>query len=170
MLIVQFVPESPRYLILNGNEDKAKKVLALIAKVNCRPSLSGRLVAQERKEQMIEEKSRISLSDDEHVGPSNLASGNSPIATEADDSKYITQLNEVDNELTVVSSDNESDSVQLLTSVEHTHRLTFSQTYIKYFIKEKAFNYYHWFLLLFKNGWWRTTLLLWYRPASIIPA
>ena len=29
-------------------------------------------------------------------------------------------------------------------------------------IRDKVTNYYHWFLLLFKNGWWKTTLLLWY--------
>ena len=57
---LQLVPESPRYLILNGKEEKAKKVLALIAWVNCKQPLSGRLVTQEEKESLLEERNRLS--------------------------------------------------------------------------------------------------------------
>ena len=52
----------------------------------------------------------------------------------------------------LISSDTESDSELLLD--EHTHRRTQ--------ITNKLINYYHWILILFNNGWWKTTLLLWY--------
>ena len=102
----------------------------------------------------------------EQVVPSVAVSENYPDEIQANDTSCEGQPNKeetVDNELTVIPSDSESDSVLLLQSNKHTHR-QFSQSYIqvKRVIKEKAINYYHWFLLLFKNGWWRTTLLLWY--------
>jgi len=56
VFVVQLIPESPQYLIVNGKEDKARKVLALVAKITCRPPLSGKLVTQEEKEQMLEER------------------------------------------------------------------------------------------------------------------
>ena len=64
-----------------------------------------------------------------------------------------------DNDLTVMSSDNESDHELLIASDECVHRQGWS---LKKIIREKAIGYYHWFQLLFKNGWWKTTLLLWY--------
>ena len=100
----------------------------------------------------------------EHIEPLVTVSENCTNEIEADNTSSIPQPNmeeTVDNELTIISSDNESDSVLLLESNEHTHRHV-SQNHIKHVIKEKAVNYYHWFLLLFKNGWWKTTLILWY--------
>ena len=156
-VFLQFVPESPRYLVLNGKEDKAKKVLALIAKINCRPPLSGKLVTQEEKEQMLKERNQTP-SPNQHVERSVAVSDNE---IEASNTSYEIQPNKEDNELAGISSDNESDSVLLLEANEHTQRQV-SPSHFKSFIKEKAISYYHWFLLLFKNGWWRTTLLLWY--------
>ena len=57
---MQLVPESPRYLVLTGQEEKAKKVLALMAWVNCKEPLSGRPVTQEEKERLMEERKRLS--------------------------------------------------------------------------------------------------------------
>ena len=57
---------------------------------------------------------------------------------------------------------NDTDRELLIASDECTHRRTFGQMHIKQKIKEKAIMYYHWFLILFKNGYWKTTLLLWY--------
>ena len=57
---------------------------------------------------------------------------------------------------------NDSDHELLIASDECTHRLTLSRIHIKQKIKEKAITYYQWFLILFKNGYWKTTLLLWY--------
>ena len=164
MFDLQFVPESPRYLILKNKEDKAKKVLALMAKVNCKQPLSGRLVTQEIKEQMIKDRNQItSVSPDE---PLIVASENHSGEVDTDNTSCITQPNKettIDNELPMMSSDNGSDSEVLLVSTgEQLHRQMHSQGYIKRFIKDEATKYRDWFSILFKNGYWRTTLLLWY--------
>ena len=163
--IMQFAPESPRYLVLNGKEEEAKKILAMIAKTNCRPPLLGRLVTQEEKEEMLDKRNQLSYQNT-LVQPSSVESGSCPNEIEdSNPTSYITQPNKeetVDNNLTVMSSDSESDNVQLLVSDEHVHRQTFSKYHLKRITKQKAVNYYHWFLLLFKNGWWKTTILLWY--------
>ena len=52
LLPVQFVPQSPRFLILHGQADKALSVLNLVARINCKPRLHGRLVTVEEKERM----------------------------------------------------------------------------------------------------------------------
>lgn len=49
---VQFVPQSPRFLILHGEADKALSVLNLVARINCKPRLQGCLVTVEEKERM----------------------------------------------------------------------------------------------------------------------
>jgi len=120
-------------------------VLALIAKINCKPAPSGRLVTAEEKEQLLKESTLpvndvavTAMVDDEEAEAKEYVNGKLP--------------NMDDNELTVVSPDNESDSELLLD--EQTHRRTWITT--------KLVNHYHWILILFKNGWWRTTLLLWY--------
>ena len=120
-------------------------MLALIAKINCKPAPSGRLVTAEEKEQLLKESTLpvndvavTAMVDDEEAEAKEYVNGKLP--------------NMDDNELTVVSPDNESDSELLLD--EQTHRRTWITT--------KLVNHYHWILILFKNGWWRTTLLLWY--------
>ena len=91
-----------------------------------------------------------------------------PGETEAEIKDYGTVPNKeeneqtADNDLVMMSSDNESDQELLIVSDEHTHKQTFTLAYIKRIMKIKACDYYHWFLILFKNGYWRTTLLLWY--------
>ena len=67
------------------------------------------------------------------------------------------------SDVVLMSSDNnESDRELLIASDECTHRQTNFQMRIKQKIKEKAITYYHWSLILFHKGYWRTTLLLWY--------
>ena len=46
------MPQSPRFLILHGQADKALSVLNLVARINCKPRLQGRLVTVEEKERM----------------------------------------------------------------------------------------------------------------------
>ena len=131
----------------------------MIAKINCKQPLSGRLVTQEEKERMLKERNRTFLSN-KSVEPSIISSENHSNELEEANSNYIQQLNKgetIDNEIAIISSDNDSDSVLLLDSNEHTLRPASQNN-----MKQKAIKYYHWFLLLFKNGWWRTTLLLWY--------
>ena len=49
---MQIVPQSPRFLILHGEVDKALSVLNLVARINCKPRLQGCLVTVEEKERM----------------------------------------------------------------------------------------------------------------------
>ena len=169
-LRLQFVPESPRFLLLKGKEEKAKKVLALIARINCKQPLSGRLVTQEEKEKMLEEKrkerssSANGITETASTETENITS----VETEADLKDYGSVQDNKENELTadddlvMMPSDSDSDLELLIVSDEHTNKRTLSLDKIKKIVKEKSTEYYHWFLLLFKNGWWRTTLILWY--------
>ena len=135
----------------------------LVAKMNCTPVSLGRIVTEEEKESLLEERNHSILSSspvkqDESlsIGQENDQSNN--IVT--DSLMQPNKEQKFDNELTLVSSENESDSELLLVSDGHMHKI--SRAPWMYTIKKEAINYYHWFLLLFKNGWWRTTLLLWY--------
>ena len=140
-------------------------MLAWIAKVNCSPPLSGRLVTQEEKEQLLQERNlevssdqRIKLpvatlvnrtNEERPVGKEKRNYGTLPIMEELTN-------NEQDND---VSSVNESEKEMCLISSESIYKQTKSCDEI---IKEKLSNYYQWFLILFKKGYWKTTLLLWY--------
>ena len=117
-------------------------MLALIAKINRKPVPIGRLVTAEEKEQLLKERA-LSLKDVTEMDDEE---------TEAKEAVNGTLPNIDNNDLAIISSDNESDSELLLD--EHTHR--------RKQIINKLVNYYHWILILFKNGWWRTTLLLWF--------
>ena len=77
-----------------------------------------------------------------------------PDDEEAEDKEanYITLPNTENSELAIVSSDNKSNNELLLDKCTHTET----------WIKNQLVKYYFWILILFKNGWWRTTLLLWY--------
>ena len=142
LIISQLVPESPRYLIFKGKEEKAKKVLSLIAKLNHKQLPVGRLVTTEEKERLLKERS---------PSPDEVAESTTGML-EDDETKNAINGTLPNIDLTVISSDNESDSELLLD--EHTYR--------RKQIINKLVSYYHWILILFKNGWWRTTLLLWY--------
>jgi len=152
--IPQIVPESPRYLIYHGKKEKAKKVLSLMARINCKKLPVGRLVTSEEKEQMTKEYSpplddmmesiMLSLGGKNDVGFGTLPS------MEASQK----------SDLSMIASFHESERELLLG--DHTHRRRLSCSYIKDTINERLVSYYHWILILFKNGWWKTTLLLWY--------
>ena len=171
MSILQLVPESPRYLIIHDKEEKAKKVLALIAWVNCKSPISGKLVTQEEKEDLLQRRNEMSSPTHDIIETSMMETENETIEMESEpkeDGVLLNEEEEIDSELVVngdivmMSSDNESDQELLIASDECTHRETLLHLCIKQKIKEKAITYYHWSLILFKNGYWRTTLLLWY--------
>lgn len=142
-------------------------MLTLMAKINCRQPLSGRLVTQEEKERLLQERTKLSSAANEVVETSMMESEDQTGEPEMELKDYGTlpnkeengQIATIDNDLVVMSSDNESDQELLIASDECIHRRTSS---LKRMIKEKAVSCYHWLSLLFKNGWWRTTLLLWY--------
>ena len=159
------IPESPRYLILNGKEEKAKKVLAWIARVNCRPPLSGRLVTQEEKERLLQERNLESSLDQTLKVPVTTlvdSSSEARLVTK-EKSNYGTLPNteeSVNNEqIDDMSSINESEIELSLISEGNAHEQKRS---CKEIIIEKFVTYYQWFLILFKNGYWKTTLILWY--------
>ena len=153
--IVQFAPESPWYLVLNHKEEEAKKILAMIAKTNCRPPLFGEVSYAGGKRRNGGQKNQLS-SQNTLVQPSSAESDSCPNEIEDNNpTSYLTQPSKeetVDNNLTVLSSDSESDNIQLLVSDENVHKQAFSQHCLKHIAKHKAINYYHWFLLLYKNG------------------
>ena len=111
---------------------------------------------------MLKERNQTSSPDNEQVETSIVGSEDCSNAIEADNTSYETEPNKEETELTVISSDNELDSELLLTSDDSTHKHALSWKYSKLFIANKATKYHQWFLILFKNGFWRTTLLLWY--------
>ena len=135
----------------------------LVAKMNCTPVSLGRIVTEEEKESLLEERNHSTLSNSPVKQDESLSIGQKNDQSNNIVTDNLIQPNKeqkFDNELTLVSSENESDSELLLVSDGHMHKI--SRAPWAYIIKKEAINYYHWFLLLFKNGWWRTTLLLWY--------
>ena len=139
-------------------------MLTLMAKINCKQPLSGKLVTQEEKEQLLQERNKVSSAENEVVETSMTEPEDQTGEPEMDygtlpNKEENGQIPTIDNDLVMMSSDNESDQELLIASDECIHKRTSS---LKRIIKEKAVNYYHWFSLLFKNGWWKTTLLLWY--------
>jgi len=136
---------------------EAKKVLALVARINCKPPLSGKLVTQEEKEQMLEE-SNQPFSSIEHAEQSFVGSENYCNEINTDSACNITKPNEEkrnDTELILVSSEISATSNGYVCECNQTLNW-------KYYVKNNATKYCNWFLILFKNGYWRITILLWY--------
>jgi len=139
-------------------------VLSLIAKINRKQLPVGRLVTAEEKERLLKEgspsqdESTTSMLDHKETKAKEATNGTlthmESNETLLDNDKSLPNMD--NNELTIISSDNEPDSELLLN--EHTHR----RTQIMNKVVNGVVNYYHWILILFKNGWWRTTLLLWF--------
>jgi len=140
-------------LIYCGKEEKAKKVLSLIARMNCKHLPVGRLVTSEEKERMTKESPPL---DDvmESIMPSS--EGKNDVGFGTLPSMEASQK----SDLSMIASFHESERELLLG--EHTYRRRLSCSCIKETISDKLVGYYHWTLILFKNGWWKTTLLLWY--------
>ena len=115
----------------------------LVAKMNCAPVSLGRIVTEEEKESLLEERNYSTLSNSPvkqvesfNIGHENDESNN--IVT--DDIIQPNKEERIDNELTMVSSENESDSELLLVSDEHVYRR--SRAPWTYTIKKEAINYY----------------------------
>ena len=168
--LLQLVPESPRYLIIHNKEEKAKKVLALMAWVNCKSPVTGKLVTQEAKEELLQRKNEVSSPVDDIIETSMTETEDEATKMESEPKEDVALLNEKENDsrmvangdVVLMSSHDKSDRELLIASDECTHRRTDFQMHIKQKIKEKAITYYHWSLILFQKGYWRTTLLLWY--------
>ena len=146
-------------------EEKAKKVLATVAKVNCKSISVGRLVTEEEKERLLKERNQNSVPT-EDVVESVAVETEIDSTTETTSNGTLPHARTIETtELTVVSSDNDSDSELLLdedTQKQDTRRRTLSWSHGKKIVTIKLVSYYRWIQILFKNGWWKTTLLLWY--------
>ena len=140
-------------------------MLAWIAKVNCSPPLSGRLITQEEKERLLQD-GNVEISSDQRIklpGATlvNCTNEARPVIREKPNYGTLPNMEELTNseQGNDVSSVNESERELSLVSSENVCKQTLSCNEI---IKKKMANYYHWFLILFKKGYWKTTLLLWY--------
>ena len=135
-------------------------MLAWIAKVNCRLPLSGRLITQEEKEQLLGSSSdqTLKVPVTSLVGCSGEAR---PVIKEASNYGTLPNMEESVNngQLTDRSSKHDSESELSLISDGNMYEQKRS---CKEIIIVKLVMYYQWFLILFKNGYWKTTLLLWY--------
>ncbi|XP_065892907.1 synaptic vesicle 2-related protein-like isoform X2 [Dysidea avara] len=160
LTVLVFMPESPRYLIYKGEEDKAKKVLTLVAKINCSRLIPGRLVTQEVKENILKEQSYIAASSalvessfyEDRRSTQNAVYG----TTLAGDEASPHEDKEFTDDYPIIDKSDKSQTY----SVSDCNKCSWS--YMKKLIVNKLVSYYHWKLILFKNGWWRTTMLLWY--------
>jgi len=164
------MPESPRYLIFKGEEEKAKKVLTLVAKINCSRLIPGRLVTQEVKENILKERSNLKASNgamessftEVRRQPSSAPNyGSTYGALSGQETPPLEEEAFNDGRPAI----DMSDIRKLLKrsrnrSIEDCDKC--SWFYLKKLITYKLVNYYHWILILFNNGWWRTTLLLWF--------
>ena len=140
-------------------------MLAWIAKVNCSSLLSGRLITQEEKERLLQD-GNVEISSDQRIklpGATlvNCTNEARPVIREKPNYGTLPNKEELTNseQGNDVSSVNESERELSLVSSENVCKQTLSCNEI---IKKKMANYYHWFLILFKKGYWKTTLLLWY--------
>lgn len=159
-------------MILKGDEAKAKRVLAFVARVNCMQMLAGRLVTQEEKEEVIRQRTQLPQGKASNAFVESAFCEHRQQRRNSSLSSYgSTVLGEetppLEDEMFTNSNGHAIDvsEVQrlLLASSQHcTDDEECSWLCVRKTIRDKVTNYYHWFLLLFKNGWWRTTLLLWY--------
>ena len=164
------MPESPRYLIYKGEEEKAKKVLTFVAKINCSRLIPGRLVTQEVKENVLKERSYLkasngvmesSFTEVRRQSSSASNSGSSYGALSGEETPPLEDETFNDGRPTIDMSDIRRLLERSRTcSIDDYNKC--SCFYLRKLIINKLVSYYHWILILFKNGWWRTTLLLWY--------
>ena len=140
-------------------------MLAWIARVNCSPPLSGRLVTQEEKERLLQERNLGSLPNQAVKIPvTSLVHQSSearPVITERSNYGTLPKMEESVNieQHTDAPSIDESETDLPLISEENMHEQKLS---CKEIVIKKLVTYWQWFLILFKNGYWKTTLLLWY--------
>ena len=156
-------------MIINGKEAKAKRVLALVARINCVQMMAGRLVTQEVKEEFIRQRSQPVQKDASNTFIESTFSEHKHQRTSSSStSSYGTLLGEetppLEDEVFNNNHSIDMSEVQRLLSQSQccADDEECSWLCVRKRIRDKMTNSYHWFLLLFKNGWWKTTLLLWY--------
>ena len=155
-------------MIINGKEIKAKRVLALVARINCVQMMAGRLVTQEEKEELIRQRNPPIQDDARNTfAESTFSERRHQRTSSGSTSSYGTLLGEetppLEDEVFNNHPIDMSEVRRLLSQSQCcADDEECSWLCVRKRIRVKVINYYHWFLLLFKNGWWKTTLLLWY--------
>jgi MFS family permease len=130
--VIPFMPSSPRHLVIQGKKEQALKNLNIIARFNCKPKLHVRLVTDQEKEELTMK----------HNSSSKLLPlQGSKTEDEGGTKSEGSELKE------------ENDVTQAFTEVEfhESHPLKKKKTEVQ-FLRV---------LDLFKNGMWKTTILLW---------
>ena len=136
-------------------------------------AMTGRLVTQEEKEELIKQRSQLEQGKASNTftettfyehRQQRASSGSST-------SSYGTVLGE---ETPPLEEEVFTNSIGHTIDVSEVQRLLLASSQccvddkecswlcVRKTLRDKATNYFHWLLLLFKNGWWKTTLLLWY--------
>ena len=130
--------------------------------------MAGRLVTQEEKEELIRQRNPPIQDDARNTfAESTFSERRHQRTSSGSTSSYGTLLGEETPPLEDEVFNNHAidmSEVQRLLSQSQccTDDEECSWLCVRKRIRVKVINYYHWFLLLFKNGWWKTTLLLWY--------
>ncbi|XP_065902879.1 synaptic vesicle 2-related protein-like isoform X2 [Dysidea avara] len=178
--VVPFVPESPRYLVCKGRVDKAAAILSRAAKFNNTRLPQGRLVTLEEKEhhlQLLKEQQKKVLLSEATPGSCvtvDTMLEDSATANESDSDiamvtgvryrketpDYVATVDDINTDtVEMVSIVAESDKTELLSSPSSEDKETSQHAS---WIKDMMYRHYHWLLILFKHGWWKTTMLLWF--------
>ena len=134
--------------------------------------MAGRLVTQEEKEELIRQRSQsIKENGSNTFVESKFSEHRNQRTSSGSTSAYGTLLGEetppLEDEVFVSNSNHAIDALEVRRLLSQSSQCCeddkeCSWLCVRKRIRDKAINYYHWFLLLFKKGWWKTTLLLWY--------
>ena len=146
------VPESARFYLVKGKSKEAEKVLAKVARYNCKKALSGRLVVQEDKQEMDVHRDVVMYSQGSVVIPDHATSYDvTSVDQDVDDTSY---------ELNQTNSDGIEDT-PLLDSDEIAPDASSSQDAPETEARSsKIHNILRSFSLLFVDGMWKTTVIL----------
>lgn len=150
LFLYPFVPESARYYLVKGKNDKAQEVIRRVAWINCKAMPHGRLVSQEEKDKLSAEQDAVFYSEETvTILDSTLIS--SDVASDQEEKHpaletYSGENGSVVEKAPLLGSEEQLDSTPAVEAPSSFHDA---------FVKLN---------LIFVNGMWRTTgvlLLLW---------
>ena len=163
LVFFPFVPESARFYLVKGKEEKAKKVIEQIAKMNCKRPPSGRLVIQEDKEKEIDMK-EVVYKNGEVVLPDVTFTGftSIPDGREGTVEEDIVEEDIVKEE---ISGQNNNEEDEVHSNTEELQLLQGDQEeepQVKVKMKSKWCVFVKQLSPLFVKGMWKTTILLYF--------
>ena len=158
LFLFPFVPESARFYLVKGKEEKARKVIELIAKMNCKRPPSGRLVIQEDKEKETDMKDVVVYKNGEVILPDVTLTG----FTSIPDGMEGTLEDIVEEE---ISGQNDNEEDQVHSNTEELQLLQGDQEeepQVKAKVKSKWHAFVKQLSPLFAKGMWKTSILLYF--------